>query len=361
MGAQNAKADLEQYRLGYPGERDNPRLNDNLHFYKNERPSVPDGDYIDNIHEKWWGKYKLLERHHGYIQWLFPIREEGMNFRSQKLQPHEAEAIKEDPKCMERILKSYELMLDFYGMRLKDRQTGELERTENWEERYDNLNWSSHNYLRITRILKCLGELGLEHLKSNFLQFFIEEVYETKALKNCRSSLGNYWIGTIKDDTERARLEGIIEEKNAQHPEERYNPYSYRRAGGGGVGGGGNSSAWSSAGSNSRWAVSKRLEDSDEEEEEDDDDDDEADINVSDDDDDDEDEENEVKESKQQRKEAGSDYEVESDGAEAGDSSAMLEATPSSLAAREDDTLPQPQPQPEDPVEDSAGDLRNHI
>lgn len=142
MGAQNAKNDLETYRAGYPDEVDDEDANENLRFYKNERPSIPDGvyifffffpsaclmypsgDFIDEIHKKWLGKYSLLERHHGYIQWLFPIREHGMNYQSQKLQKHEIEAIKADPACLERVLKSYELMLDFYGIRLKDRQTG---------------------------------------------------------------------------------------------------------------------------------------------------------------------------------------------------------------------------------------------
>lgn len=28
---------------------------------------------------QWLGDYDKLERYHGYIQWLFPIREHGMN------------------------------------------------------------------------------------------------------------------------------------------------------------------------------------------------------------------------------------------------------------------------------------------
>ena len=27
------------------------------------------GDFIDNIHQNWWGNYRLLEFHHSYIQW----------------------------------------------------------------------------------------------------------------------------------------------------------------------------------------------------------------------------------------------------------------------------------------------------
>ena len=38
---------------------------------------------------EWKGNYEWLERHHGYIQWLFPIRERGLNWDAQELQPHE--------------------------------------------------------------------------------------------------------------------------------------------------------------------------------------------------------------------------------------------------------------------------------
>ena len=48
------------------------------------------GDYIDVIHEKWWGDYQLLEYNHSYIQWLFPIREQGLNMHAEVLQLHEA-------------------------------------------------------------------------------------------------------------------------------------------------------------------------------------------------------------------------------------------------------------------------------
>jgi len=52
--------------------------------------AVSTGDYIDNIHEQWWGDYRHLEWNHSYIQWLFPIRERGLNPHAQELQLHEA-------------------------------------------------------------------------------------------------------------------------------------------------------------------------------------------------------------------------------------------------------------------------------
>ncbi len=73
-------SDLVRYREGYPGESlNNASLRANLRFYKNEIKSVPDGDFVDAMHDGWWRDYRKLEVHHGYVQWLFPIHEEGMN------------------------------------------------------------------------------------------------------------------------------------------------------------------------------------------------------------------------------------------------------------------------------------------
>jgi len=67
---------------------------------------------------------------------------------------------------MERLLKSYEMMLGFYGIKLVDRETGQVLRAENWKERFHNLNrfvCSSHRYkayvqscYTITRVLRRL-------------------------------------------------------------------------------------------------------------------------------------------------------------------------------------------------------------
>ncbi len=55
------------------------------------------GDFIDSIHEKWWGNYDHLESHHGYIQWLFPLREYGVNRFAQPLQPDEIKSMVSNP------------------------------------------------------------------------------------------------------------------------------------------------------------------------------------------------------------------------------------------------------------------------
>ena len=46
---------------------------ENHRFYLNLRKSAPDGEYIDQMHAVWRSQYSKLEKHHSYIQWLFPV------------------------------------------------------------------------------------------------------------------------------------------------------------------------------------------------------------------------------------------------------------------------------------------------
>jgi hypothetical protein len=63
----------------------------NLDFLTGKIESKPDGDYIHNIHSKWFGDFSNLETHHGYIQWLFPLPIQGVNYEAHPLQKHELE------------------------------------------------------------------------------------------------------------------------------------------------------------------------------------------------------------------------------------------------------------------------------
>jgi len=69
-----------------------------------------------------------------------------MNWESQPLQLHEIEQMRDDPQIIARIVQSYKLMLDFYGMQLVDEHTGLLKRTEKYEKRYDNLTREFHSF-----------------------------------------------------------------------------------------------------------------------------------------------------------------------------------------------------------------------
>ncbi|KAI0953586.1 hypothetical protein AcW1_007763 [Taiwanofungus camphoratus] len=181
---------------------------------------------------RWQGDYAKLEYKHGFIQWLyvghvsvgfpcnvhpdekpsFPIPEHGMNAESQPLQKHEAAAMRADPAVMRRILRSYSLMLNFYGMRLESPDSGLLARSTNYPERYRNLIRSPHNNLRITRILKCLSVLGLERLNAGFLLHVLAEQGEHNQLNTAgvTSSMDRWWAACLRDEGEREWVSSTI-------------------------------------------------------------------------------------------------------------------------------------------------------
>lgn len=53
---------------------------------------------------------------------------------------HLWQEFRKDEEVKRRLLTSYKLMLDFYGIKLVDEETGDVERALNWEERFKNLN-----------------------------------------------------------------------------------------------------------------------------------------------------------------------------------------------------------------------------
>ncbi|KAK7056921.1 hypothetical protein VNI00_002639 [Paramarasmius palmivorus] len=197
--------DVQEFLDRYPSGGNDKSRSANLKFYTNQLRCRPDNLLVEEIHEQWQGDYNTLEYNHGFIQWLFPIREHGMNFQSQPLQPHELESMKSDPAVTKRILASYELMLDFYGMQLVSEESGLLKRSQDYQSRYKNLVYSSHNNLRISRILKCLSELGLEHLNAGFLLHVLNEQSEFQKLSSSgiRSSMDRWWANCIRNDAER--------------------------------------------------------------------------------------------------------------------------------------------------------------
>lgn len=93
------------------------------------------------------------------------------------------------------------------------------------KDRYKHLEGSPHNFLRITRILKAMGDLGFQHYQKPLLDFIVKEVYEhgtdiiclsnanrmyTGNLQSTEYSLVNFWLETVKDDKERNEIEQNI-------------------------------------------------------------------------------------------------------------------------------------------------------
>lgn len=63
-----------------------------------------------------------------------------------------------------------------------------------------------HNNLRITRILKSLGELGFRHYQAPLVQFFLEETLVKKTLGSVKRSVLDYFLFAVKDKEKRQEL-----------------------------------------------------------------------------------------------------------------------------------------------------------
>lgn len=175
----------------------------NLIFYKNQMKSKPDGDTIENILSVWKGNYRLLEKNHNYIQWLFPNRRPGINPHAATLTDKEAQIIRETPELRNRVKRAFEMMLDFYGMELDGTN---FKLTWNCKERLQELNkWGNHNFLRISRILLALKELGHSNLMLPWMIFLADLIYKFDSLDKAKSSFEQHWIETL-DATDKIEL-----------------------------------------------------------------------------------------------------------------------------------------------------------
>ncbi|XP_076852489.1 uncharacterized protein LOC143506522 isoform X2 [Brachyhypopomus gauderio] len=137
---------------------------------------------------------------------LFPIQEQGMNSYAYPLSQKEIKIFHKDAEMKQRLLKSYKLMLNFYGIKLVDEKSGKVERSDNWETQSKNLNRNTHNNLRITRILKCLGILGFQHYQAPLVQFFLEESLVNRTLPRVKISALDYFMFAVLNKLERKKL-----------------------------------------------------------------------------------------------------------------------------------------------------------
>jgi hypothetical protein len=207
--------DTKAFLLNYPHETDDLTINSNTSFYSNDLKFRPYGLFVDDFLTKAHGKFRLLELHHGYIQWLFPIREQGLNSHADPLQPHEAHTIRTTPKMQQRLLQSLYLMLDFYGMAVDPQNPLIVTRHPDPEinkSQYNNLTRSYHNYLRLTRIFKALVELGQQDYVPSVLLFILSEQSEYALLnsRELKASMDRYWVYCMREREAQATVATAI-------------------------------------------------------------------------------------------------------------------------------------------------------
>jgi hypothetical protein len=159
-------------------------------FYLGQGPDIR-GRMIGDIH-RW--DHERLESAHDYIQWLFPLAEpSAFNPDAPLPGPAEVDLFRRDPALRARMVRSFQVMMGFYGLECDDQgipvRIGQApdfhRRAQVW------LRPGNHNYLRITRILKSLVLLGLEDYARALLAF-LEKLYATESAAIGARTL-DYW------------------------------------------------------------------------------------------------------------------------------------------------------------------------
>jgi Opioid growth factor receptor (OGFr) conserved region len=143
------------------------------------------GDVNSNyqIEQIWNWKWEHLENAHDYIQWLFPLPEKSAyNPAAPVLNERVIHRFRSTDRLKSNLKRSFEVMLDFYGLRLAELADGQVrvESADSFRERGEN--WISarkHNHLRLTRILASTRLLGLEQ-ESLALFRCLESIYQER-------------------------------------------------------------------------------------------------------------------------------------------------------------------------------------
>lgn len=233
-GRRGAQADLERYRAGYPDIKDDPKLKLNARFYTGAIKSRPEGDTIDAMLTKWSRNHELLEAHHSYIQWLFPIRDPlSMNPDAQPLQLHEIRTISSDRAASRRFVGAMATMLNFYGFLLLSEGTPVSPpqcvpqpeaaasppfdpakftvvphpNIDHRRTRFTNCIRHMHNDRRITRMLKCMDEMGFADVQALWLYAIAFETFGTGSLVKKADTFNTYWVECVKSVRVRAGLQ----------------------------------------------------------------------------------------------------------------------------------------------------------
>jgi len=165
-------------------------------FYLGEKSDIEGR----NIQQMWEWDFEGLECAHDYIQWLFPIREKShFNPDAPIVDEVVIQAFRTDRQLQENLLRSFSVLLNFYGL---DIATDEQEKivvtkSESYPVRKQEwVNLLDHNYLRITRILKCLMTFGLNREAQAFYEC-LRQIYREDS-DQIGGETFQYWTDAVK-------------------------------------------------------------------------------------------------------------------------------------------------------------------
>jgi len=127
--------------------------------------------------------FDAMERTHDYIQWWFPTDEASkFNPDAPMLTPELQKTISEDPALREVLRRSLARFCEFLGLELQLGDDGSVAVVEaayffdRWDVCWKGKRGKNHNWLRISRVLVCLGRCGLFKEQEAFYKC-IEKLY----------------------------------------------------------------------------------------------------------------------------------------------------------------------------------------
>jgi hypothetical protein len=148
------------------------------------------------IGEIWAWDDDALERVHDYIQWLFPLPEPSQfNDDAPLLARDDIAAFAARAELRQNLRRSLARLLALYGFALAEgprvtRAADFAAKARNW------LTPLNHNFLRLTRILRCLALLGLGD-EARALLAALEEVYRDGAARAIGARSLNFWRNAV--------------------------------------------------------------------------------------------------------------------------------------------------------------------
>jgi hypothetical protein len=149
-----------------------------------------------SLHDLWAWDDDRLEDVHDFIQWLFPLPEPSQfNPDAPLLTRDDIAAFKDDAILQGNLRKSFQRILSFLG--LSETKAGEIVDGVNFASRAPEV-WSApnHNWLRISRILRCLTLLGLQD-EAQALYGWLETAYQKKRFPIDANTFG-YWRRAVR-------------------------------------------------------------------------------------------------------------------------------------------------------------------
>jgi hypothetical protein len=138
-----------------------------------------------------------MERVHNYVQWMFPTDEQSMfALDAPILTPKHQWAFKQDVFMRRELHLNFISFCKFLGLEVQELEKGAVKVTmaKNFRERVPDC-WTAmfggnHNWLRISRVLHCLGLCSIPE-DQKALMACLEEIY-AKKLSRCETAMPHW-------------------------------------------------------------------------------------------------------------------------------------------------------------------------